>query len=243
MKVIIAKDYAEQSALGADIIEKIVREKPDCCIGLATGSSPVGMYQEMARRCREEGLDFSKACTVNLDEYIGLEPTHDQSYRYFMDSNLFDHINIDKKNTYVAKGTGDVDANIREFNEILAKKNIDVQVLGVGPDGHLGFNEPGDFLVDEAHKEVLDESTIDANARFFANRDEVPRYAVTMGMGSIMRAKSLLLIISENKADAARKILLDDKITTSCPATFVKLHRDATVILTRALADEIGYKG
>lgn len=243
MKVIIAKDYAEQSSIGADIIEKIVREKPDCCIGLATGSSPVGMYHEMARRCREEGLDFSKACTVNLDEYIGLEPTHDQSYRYFMDSNLFDHINIDKKNTYVAKGTGDVDANIREFNEILAKTDIDVQVLGVGPDGHLGFNEPGDFLVDEAHKEVLDESTIDANARFFTSRDEVPRYAVTMGMGSIMRAKSLLLIISENKADAARKLLLDDKITTNCPATFVKLHRDATVILTRALADEIGYKG
>lgn len=243
MKVIVAKDYAEQSSLAADIIEKIVREKPDCCLGLATGSSPVGMYQELARRCREEGLDFSKVCSVNLDEYIGLEPTHDQSYRYFMDSNLFDHINIDKKNTYVAKGTGDVDANIKEFNEVLAKSDVDVQVLGVGPDGHLGFNEPGDFLVDEAHKEVLDKSTIDANARFFANRDEVPRYAVTMGMGGIMRAKSLLLIISGNKVDAARQLLIENKITTQCPATFMKLHRDATVILTKELADKIGYKG
>lgn len=242
MKVIVAENYSEQSRLAADIIEKIVREKPNCCLGLATGSSPVGMYQELARRCREEGLDFSRVCSVNLDEYIGLEPTHDQSYRYFMDSNLFDHINIDKKNTYVAKGTGDVEANIREFNEVLAKSDVDVQVLGVGPDGHLGFNEPGDFLVDEAHKEVLDESTIDANARFFANRDEVPRYAVTMGMGGIMRAKRLLLIISGNKADAARQLLIEDRITPRCPATFMKLHRDATVILTKELADRIGYR-
>ena len=243
MKVIVAENYSEQSRLAADVIEKIVREKPDCCLGLATGSSPVGMYQELARRCREEGLDFSRVCSVNLDEYIGLEPTHDQSYRYFMDSNLFDHINIDKKNTYVAKGTGDVEANIREFNEVLAKSDVDVQVLGVGPDGHLGFNEPGDFLVDEAHKEVLDESTIDANARFFASRGEVPRYAVTMGMGGIMRAKRLLLIISGNKVDAARQLLIEDRITTRCPATFMKLHRDATVILTKELADKIGYRG
>lgn len=242
MKVIIANNSAEQSRLAADVIEKIVREKPDCCIGLATGSSPVGMYQELSRRCHEEGLDFSRVSTVNLDEYVGLAPEHEQSYRRFMDSNLFDHINIDKKNTYVAKGIGDVEANIREFNEVLAKSDVDVQVLGVGPDGHLGFNEPGDFLVDEAHKEVLDESTIDANARFFVSRDEVPRYAVTMGMGGIMRARSLLLIISENKADAARKLLIEGNITTACPATFVKLHRNATVILTKALADEIGYK-
>lgn len=243
MKVIVAENYSEQSRLAADIIEKIVREKPNCCLGLATGSSPVGMYQELARRCREEGLDFSGVSSVNLDEYIGLEPTHDQSYRYFMDSNLFNHINIDKKNTYVAKGVGDVEANIREFNEVIASSDVDVQVLGVGPDGHLGFNEPGDFLVDAAHKEVLDESTIDANARFFASRDEVPRYAVTMGMGGIMRARSLLLIISGNKLEAARQLLIEDKITTACPATFMKLHRDATVILTRELADKIGYKG
>ncbi len=243
MKVIVAENYAEQSRLAADVIEKIVREKPDCCLGLATGSSPVGMYQELARRCREEGLDFSGVSSVNLDEYIGLEPTHDQSYRYFMDSNLFDHINIDKKNTYVAKGVGDVEANIREFNDVIAKSDVDVQVLGVGPDGHLGFNEPGEFLIDEAHKEVLDESTIDANARFFASRDEVPRYAVTMGMGGIMRAKSLLLIISGNKVEAARQLLIENRISPACPATFMKLHRDATVILTRELADAIGYKG
>lgn len=243
MRVIVAKDYKEASALAADIIEKVVREKPDCTLGLATGSSPVGMYQELARRCREEGLDFSAVHSVNLDEYVGLEPTHDQSYRYFMNDNLFDHINIDKANTYVAKGVGDVEENLAQFNAVLDNTDIDIQVLGVGPDGHLGFNEPGEFLIDGAHKEVLDESTIDANQRFFASRDEVPRYAVTMGMGNIMRAKALLMIISGSKQDAATKMLMSDRIDPKCPATFMRLHRDATVILEQKLADEIGYKG
>ena len=243
MRVIIAESYEKAAAAAADIIEKIVREKPDCTLGLATGSSPVGMYRELARRCSEEGLDFSKVHSVNLDEYVGLEPTHDQSYRYFMDDNLFNHINIDKANTYVAKGTGDVEANLREFNEILDKTDIDVQVLGVGPDGHLGFNEPGDTLYDGAHKETLEESTIDANQRFFASRDDVPRYAVTMGMGNIMRAKKLLMIVAGDKSEAMKKLLLSDKIDPHCPATFMRMHRDAVVILEKALADKIGYKG
>ena len=243
MKVIVADSYEQECLLAADVIEQVVREKPDCRIGLATGSSPVGMYKELGRRCREEGLDFSKADTVNLDEYVGLEPTHEQSYRYFMDVNLFDHINIDKANTYVAKGVGDVEENLREFNEVLAKKPIDVQVLGVGPDGHLGFNEPGEKLWDHAHKEFLDESTIDANQRFFASRDDVPRYAFTMGMGDIMRAKKLLMIINGNKQDAATKLLMDDKIDPKCPATFMKMHSDAVVFIEKKLADEIGYKG
>ena len=243
MRVIVAKDYAEASAIGADIIEKIVRENPTCTLGLATGSSPVGLYQELARRSANEGLDFSKVHSVNLDEYVGLEPTHDQSYRYFMDTNLFNHINIDKANTYVAKGVGDVEENLAEFNAVLDKTDIEIQVLGVGPDGHLGFNEPGATLYDGAHKEVLDESTIDANARFFETRDDVPRYAVTMGMGNIMRAKALLMIISGNKQEAATKLLMEDKIDPLCPATFMRMHRDATVILEKKLADEIGYKG
>ena len=180
---------------------------------------------------------------MNLDEYVGLEPTHDQSYRYFMDTNLFDHINIDKRNTYVAKGTGDVEANLREFNAVLASSEIDIQLLGVGGDGHIGFNEPGESLYDHAHQEVLDESTIDANARFFASRDDVPRYAVTMGVGDIMRAKRLLLIINGKKEDAATQLLLGDRITPRCPVTLMKIHPDATVIIDRALADKIGYKG
>ena len=217
MKVIVTKDYASQCAAGADIIEEIVRAKPDCTLGLATGSSPVGMYQELARRCAK-GLSFKAVHSVNLDEYVGLEPTHDQSYRYFMDDNLFNHINIDKANTYVAKGTGDIDANLAEFNAVLDRTDIDVQVLGVGPDGHLGFNEPGETLYDGAHKETLDESTIDANMRFFASRDDVPRYAVTMGMGNIMRAKKLLMIVSGKKADAMKALLLTDKRTPAAPA-------------------------
>lgn len=243
MKVIVARDYAEQCSAAADIIEEIVRAKPGCCLGLATGSSPVGMYRELARRCREEGLDFSAVHSVNLDEYIGLAPEHDQSYRYFMDSNLFDHINIDKANTYVAKGTGDIEANIREFNSVLEHSDVDVQVLGVGPDGHLGFNEPGELLHADAHREKLDESTINANARFFASRDDVPRYAVTMGMGGIMKAKKLLLIISGNKDEAAKALLMSDDVSTAYPVTFMKLHRDAVVIIERALADRIGYTG
>lgn len=241
MKVIIANSYEEGSRAAADIIEKLVREKPECTLGLATGSSPVGMYRELARRCKEENLDFSKVHSVNLDEYVGLEPSHEQSYRYFMDDNLFNHINIDKANTYVAKGTGDVEANLAEFNEILDKTDIDLQVLGVGPDGHLGFNEPGAVLYEKAHKETLDESTIDANTRFFKDRTEVPRYAVTMGMGNIMKAKTLLMIISGNKKEAATKLLMEDKIDTSCPATFLRLHRDAIVVIEKELAQEIGY--
>ncbi len=243
MRVIIADTYEEGAKKAADIIEKLVRENPACTLGLATGSSPVGMYKELARRCKDEGLDFSKVHSVNLDEYVGLEPTHDQSYRFFMDDNLFNHINIDKKNTYVAKGTGDIEANLKEFNEILDKTDIDLQVLGVGPDGHLGFNEPGETLYENAHKEVLDESTIDANTRFFACRDDVPRYALTMGMGNIMKAKTLLMIISGNKQDAATKLLMQNKIDPKCPATFMRMHRDAIVVIEKKLADEIGYKG
>ncbi|MBP5225278.1 MAG: glucosamine-6-phosphate deaminase [Lachnospiraceae bacterium] len=243
MKVIVVDTYEAGAKLGADIIEKIVREKPDACLGLATGSSPVGMYDELARRCREEGLDFSKVRTVNLDEYVGLEGTHDQSYRYFMNVNLFDHINIDKANTFVVKATGDIEANLKEFNEVLADTDRDVQVLGVGPDGHLGFNEPGDVLYDEAHLETLDDSTIEANKRFFEKKEDVPTTALTMGMGGIMRAKKLLMIVAGHKEDAMKKLLIDGRIDPHCPCTFMRLHRDAVVIIERDLAKRIGYIG
>ena len=243
MKVIVVENYEEGARKGADIIEKIVRENPGCTLGLATGSSPVGMYRELARRCREEKLDFSQIHSVNLDEYVGLDGTHDQSYRYFMNTNLFDHINIDQKNTYVAKGIGDIEANLKEFNEVLARTDIEIQVLGVGPDGHLGFNEPGDTMWDGAHEETLEESTIEANKRFFAKKEDVPTRALTMGMGNIMRAKRLLMIVSGNKREAAYKLLMEDKIDPHCPCTFMRMHRDATVILERKLAEEIGYQG
>lgn len=242
MRIYLEKDYEAMSRRAAHIIAAEVYRNPKCVLGLATGSTPVGTYQQLIEWNQQGDLSFKNVRTVNLDEYKGLSGDHDQSYRYFMNDNLFDHINIDKNNTYVAKGVGDVEENLAEFNAVLDNTDIDVQVLGVGPDGHLGFNEPGEVLVDGAHKEVLDESTIDANQRFFASRDEVPRYAVTMGMGNIMRAKSLLMIISGSKHDAATKLLLSDKIDPKCPATFMRLHRDATVILEQKLADEIGYK-
>ncbi len=242
MKVIVCKDYEEVSKKAADVIEKLVKKNPKCTLGLATGSSPVGMYKELAKRC-QEGLDFSKVHSVNLDEYVGLSGTHEQSYRYFMDDNLFNHINIKKENTYVAKGTGVIEENLKEFNEVLDKTTIDLQVLGIGPDGHLGFNEPGDELYDGAHAESLDDSTIEANQRFFNSKDEVPKYAVTMGMGNIMRAKKLLMIISGNKEEAARKLLMEDRIDPHCPATFMRMHRKAIVFIEQELADKIGYKG
>ncbi len=241
MKIIVANDPEDAARKAADLIESVVREEPDCTLGLATGSSPVGMYRELARRHKEEDLDFSGISSVNLDEYVGLDGTHEQSYRYFMNDNLFDHINIDKEKTYVAKGTGDIEANLKEFNEILDKTDIRIQVLGVGPDGHLGFNEPGDTLYDKAHEETLDDSTIEANKRFFATKEDVPTKALTMGMGNIMRAQSLLMIIGGNKEEAARRLLIEDKIDPRCPATFMRMHRDATVIIEKELADKIGY--
>ena len=244
MKVFVAETYAEQCALAANLIEAVVRSEPDCCLGLATGSSPVGVYQELARRCREEGLDFSSVRSVNLDEYVGLAPDHEQSYRYFMDSNLFDHININKANTYVAKGLGNVEENLKEFRAVIARSTVALQLLGVGPDGHIAFNEPADELHALAHQEAIDESTIDANARFFASRDDVPRLALTMGMAEIMKAKRLVTVISgSSKAAAAKRLLMEDVITPKCPVTFVKAHPDSTVILTRELADQIGYHG
>lgn len=242
MKVIVVENAKEAACRGADIIEEIVRSKPDCTLGLATGSSPVAMYAELIHRCNEEGLDFSRVHSVNLDEYVGLDGVHPQSYRYFMNDKLFNHINIDKANTYVAKGTGDVAENLREFNQVLNGTEIDLQVLGVGPDGHLGFNEPADTLSDGAHEEILDESTIEANKRFFARKEDVPTRALTMGMGNIMRAERLLMIIGGHKEEAATKLLLEDRIDSHCPCTFMKLHRNATVIVERELAEKIGYR-
>lgn len=244
MKVIVTNSYDETCAVIANMIKELVNAKPDAKLGLATGGTPVPIYKKLIEMNKAGEVDFSRVHTVNLDEYCGIPGTHDQSYRYFMDSNLFDHINIDKANTYVAKGTGNIEANIEEFRAVIARSQVELQVLGVGADGHLAFNEPGPSLYWSAHKETLDESTIDANARFFASRDEVPRYAVTMGIGEIMMAKRLLMILSgANKEEAARLLLMSDDVTCACPATLMKLHHDATVLITRELADKIGYQG
>ena len=242
MKVIIAENYNSQCLIAADIIEELVREDPSCRLGLATGSSPIGLYQELIRRCQEEGLDFSKVSTVNLDEYIGLSPDHEQSYRYFMDTNLFNHINIDKANTLVPSGEGNIEENLKMFRAAVRSGETAVQVLGLGSDGHIGFNEPGEALHGQAHIEELDPRTIEANSRFFADASLVPRRAVTMGVGDIMQARKLLLIISgSGKEEAASRLLLSDEVTPQWPVTLLRLHRDATVLISRELADRIGY--
>ena len=239
MKVIIAEDYTKQCSIAADIFEEIIRAKPDCCLGLATGSSPVGMYQELARRCRAEGLDFSRVHSVNLDEYVGLEPTHDQSYRYFMDTNLFDHINIDKRNTYVAKGTGDVEANLREFNDVLASSEIDIQLLGVGGDGHIGFNEPETPYNTYTHSVLLTDKTKQMNAELFSGTENVPDNAVTMGLKTICDAKNVILVaFGSEKAEIIHQLVYG-KTSTYVPAAMLQMHMNMTLLLDEEAAEKI----
>jgi len=243
MNVIITDNFEQTCKIAADMIGDVIHKKPDARLGLATGSTAQGVYPYLVQANRAGALDFSRVNTVNLDEYVGLAPDHPQSYRRFMDENLFDHINIDKRNTVVAKGTGDIEANVQAFRDALAKAPIDVQLLGIGVDGHVGFNEPGKVLYDGAHVEELEESTIDANARFFEDRAEVPTRAISMGMGDILRAKKLLLLATgENKAEAMKGLLLNEELDVQNPATLVKTHPDVTVIIDRALAELVGYE-
>ncbi len=243
MKIIVTESFEKTCELAADMIADVIRNKPDARLGLATGSTAQGVYPFLVRANKAGALDFSRVNTINLDEYVGLSADHPQSYRRFMDENLFDQINIDKKNTVVASGTGDIEENVRAFRDALAEKPIDVQLLGIGVDGHVGFNEPGVVLYDGAHVEELDESTIDANARFFATREEVPTKAISMGMGDILRAKKLLLLATgENKVEAMKGLLLNEELDVQNPATLVKTHPDVTVIIDRALAEQVGYR-
>ncbi|MDP3446473.1 MAG: glucosamine-6-phosphate deaminase [Eubacteriales bacterium] len=244
MNIIVTKNFEQTCERAACMIADVIRQKPDARLGLATGSTAQGVYPHLVKANRVGKLNFSRVSTINLDEYVGLAPDHPQSYRRFMDENLFDQVNIDKSNTMVAKGTGDIEENVRAFREALAEKPIDVQLLGIGVDGHVGFNEPGEVLYDGAHVAELDESTIDANARFFATRDGVPTRALSMGMGDILRAKKLILLATgESKAAAMKGLLLNEELDVQNPATLVKMHPDVTVIIDRALAEDIGYCG
>ena len=198
MRIIICPDYNAMSRQAANVIAAQVIMKPDCVLGLATGSTPVGTYQQLAKWQQQGDLTFKDVRTVNLDEYRGLPGTHDQSYRYFMNTNLFDHIDIDKANTYVPNGMAeDVDAECAAYDERIQEfGGIDLQLLGIGHDGHIGFNEPADHFSCGTNCVELTDMTIDANARFFANRDDVPRQALTMGMQAIMQAKAVLMVVS-----------------------------------------------
>lgn len=238
MKLIVVNNYEELSKVAAKEFSKIIKEKENAVLGLATGGSPVGMYKELIRMYEQKELNFSKITTVNLDEYIGLNPEHNQSYRYFMNNNLFNHINIDKSNTFVPNGLAeDLEAQCKEYDQKISELGgIDIQLLGVGNNGHIAFNEPNSELSSGTHIISLTDNTIEANARFFDNIDDVPRKAITMGVGGIMKAKKIILIASgESKAEAIKGIF-SGKITTANPATMLQMHRDVTVIVDEAAA-------
>ena len=244
MKVIVTNSYDETCAVIANMIKELVNAKPDAKLGLATGGTPVPIYKKLIEMNKAGEVDFSRVHTVNLDEYCGIPGTHDQSYRYFMDTNLFDHINIDKKNTFVASGMGDFEANARELEEKVREGGAaDLQLLGIGNNGHIAFNEASDHLIAVAHTEKLTESTINANARFFEKKEDVPTMAITMGMGDILAAKKVVLAATGlAKVPAIKGLIMDDVITTQSPSTMLKMHEDAVVVIDRELADAVGYR-
>jgi len=232
MRVIRAADYDEMSRKAADIIAATIILKPDCVLGLATGSTPLGVYKCLADWHKNDGLDFSLTTTVNLDEYRGLAPDARQSYRFFMQENLFSKININLDNTHVPDGLADDPAReCKRYDDLIDRcGGIDLQLLGIGNNGHIGFNEPGDYFVKTTHLVDLSQSTIDANSRFFDSAGDVPVQAYTMGILSIMKAGRILLIVSgENKADIVRRALFGD-ITPEVPASVLQLHNDVTVV-------------
>ncbi len=232
MKFITTKTYEELSNKAADIIAAQIITKPNCVLGLATGSSPVGTYKRLIEDNKNGKIDFSAVTSVNLDEYVGLDGSNDQSYRYFMNVNLFDHVNINKAKTFVPSGkAGDLKAEGEKYDQMIKDLGgIDLQLLGIGLDGHIGFNEPDKYFTGPTHEVVLDESTIKANARFFKNEDEVPKTAITMGMMSIMQAKKVLLVAN----GAAKKEIIEKAffgpIDPMVPASILQLHPDVTVI-------------
>lgn len=236
MKIIVTKNHEEMSRVAADLFAEVLREKPESVLGLATGETPIRMYQNLIEMYREGTLDFSRASSVNLDEYYPITPDNDQSYRYFMNHQLFDHVNIDKARTHVPDGTAkDADACCREYEaKIDELGGADIQVLGIGRNGHIGFNEPADELIPLTHLTSLTESTIQANARFFASEDDVPKHALTMGMQSVFKARRILLLASgASKAEAIRG-MVNGNLSTHLPASLLQLHPDVTVICDEA---------
>lgn len=236
MVICKAKDYKELSRKAANIISAQVIMKPNCVLGLATGSSPVGTYQQLIEGYEKGDLDFSEVSSVNLDEYRGLNPENDQSYRYFMNTNLFDHINIDKTRTFVPNGLEpDADKACADYDKIIEEMGgIDLQLLGLGHNGHIGFNEPADAFTKGTNCVDLTQSTIEANKRFFESEDDVPRQAYTMGIGSIMRAKKILVVVSgEDKAEILKKVV-EGPITPQVPASILQLHPDVVIVADEA---------
>ncbi|MGB4393776.1 MAG: glucosamine-6-phosphate deaminase [Tepidanaerobacteraceae bacterium] len=242
MQLFIEKDYLAMSKKAAQIFADEIRKKPNLVLGLATGSTPIGTYKELIRMYEEEGLDFSQVVSFNLDEYYGLTPDNPQSYNYFMFENLFNKINIKRENIHIPDGTvKDVENYCKEYDIQIEKfGGIDIQLLGIGVNGHIGFNEPADELVVGTHLTDLTEDTIKANSRFFESIDQVPTKAITMGLGSIMKAKKILLLANgKNKAPIIAKLIKGGVVTTQNPASFLLIHPDSTIIIDEEAASEL----
>ena len=232
MKIIKTSDYYHMSRVAANIISAQVIMKPDCVLGLATGSTPIGAYEQLIRWYEKGDIDFSEVTSINLDEYKNLSPENDQSYRYFMNYHLFKHINISLDRTYVPDGMEpDSDKACKNYNDTIHQVGgIDLQLLGLGNNGHIGFNEPGASFEKETHCVNLTQSTIDANSRFFETMDLVPRQAYTMGIKTIMQAKKILVIVSgEGKAAIVRDAFFGP-ITPQVPASVLQLHNDVILV-------------
>lgn len=214
----------------ANLFIETINNKPNCILGLATGSSPLGVYALLVKACKENKVSFKQVKTFNLDEYVGLDGNHNQSYRYFMNHNLFDHIDIDKNNTRVPSGLNMTNETAKQYDKEIEKAGgIDLQILGIGSNGHIAFNEPGTPLDSLTHIVTLDESTRKDNARFFNSIDEVPTHAVSMGLASIMKAKKIVLIATGPKKAKAIKALVEGDVTSSLPVSVLKNHPDATI--------------
>ncbi len=236
MMICKTKDYADMSRKAANIISAQIIMKPDCVLGLATGSSPLGAYKQLINRHEKGDLDFSKVSSVNLDEYRGLEPEHEQSYRYFMNTNFFDHINIDKTRTFVPDGLAtDVENFCKEYDHLIGEMGgIDLQLLGLGRNGHIGFNEPSDVFIGDTHCVDLAPSTIDANKRFFESENDVPHQAITMGIRNIMLARKIVVVVSGAEKADALKAAVCEPITPQLPASILQVHPDVVVVADEA---------
>ena len=236
MKIIRARDYQHLSRQAANILSAQVILKPDSVLGLATGSSPIGTYQQLIAWEHKGDVDFRQVSTVNLDEYVGLPAGHPQSYAHFMRENFFDHIQIDLRNTHIPNGMAeDGDAECRHYDATIRQLGgIDLQLLGLGPNGHIGFNEPDDHFSKGTHCVNLTESTIEANKRFFASADDVPRQAYTMGTQTIMYARMILVVANgEAKAQAVHDMCYGP-VTPACPASILQLHTNCVVVADEA---------
>ncbi|MBO7166925.1 MAG: glucosamine-6-phosphate deaminase [Kiritimatiellae bacterium] len=244
MELIIAKTKEEASRKAADLIACAVRKDPKIVLGLATGSTPETMYSNLAEDCKAGKVTFADVKSWNLDEYVGLEPTHDQSYRYFMNAKLFDHIDINKENTHVLNGLAtDVNAECEAYEkEIKDAGGIAIQVLGIGSDGHIAFNEPGSSLVSRTRKVALTPQTIQDNARFFEKAEDVPRFALSMGIGTIMEAKRIIILaFGANKADAVAGAF-EGAVSAFCPASILQMHPDVWFFCDEAAAANLKLK-